>query len=348
MRIASLVPAATEALFALGFGDQVVAVTHECDHPAEALPLPRLTRSVLPPELEPGEVDSRVRELIGRGDALYDGLGPHRDTLAHVYDTLVADRLAMDRLRGYEGPMDPTHLRNELPAGVVEGMMDAVERHYPLAHRWFRVKAGILGLDRLELHDQYAPIGEARSVDYPEATRLIDALGELPRLRAVASRPDAVELLRWNDGSVLLRSEHGDAAERYFGAPQLDFFRPDLQRTLVDALPAGVLRLGSRVAGVEELRDEVEVVLAGGERMRVDGVVGDGCPRPSDEMDGRKYKRKAREQPGRQRQQHIEPSRRDSSSQLRYRDEGGSHHGEHSYRGPSALFEAAGKHERSV
>ncbi len=53
-------------------------------------------------------------------------------------------------------------------------MLDAVERHYGLAQRWFRVKAGILGLDRLELHDQYAPIGEARAVDYPEARRLID------------------------------------------------------------------------------------------------------------------------------------------------------------------------------
>ena len=48
MRIASLVPSATEALFALGLGDHVVAVTHECDHPAEALGLPRLTRSVIP------------------------------------------------------------------------------------------------------------------------------------------------------------------------------------------------------------------------------------------------------------------------------------------------------------
>ena len=48
MRIASLVPSATESLFALGLGDSVVAVTHECDHPAEALGLPRLTRSVLP------------------------------------------------------------------------------------------------------------------------------------------------------------------------------------------------------------------------------------------------------------------------------------------------------------
>jgi iron complex transport system substrate-binding protein len=46
MRIASLVPSATEALFALGVGQQVVAVTHECDHPAEVLRSPP-TRSVI-------------------------------------------------------------------------------------------------------------------------------------------------------------------------------------------------------------------------------------------------------------------------------------------------------------
>ena len=72
MRIASLVPSATEALFALGLGDQVVAVTHECDHPAEVLRLPRLTRSVIPDGLEPGEIDARVREVTGRGEALYE------------------------------------------------------------------------------------------------------------------------------------------------------------------------------------------------------------------------------------------------------------------------------------
>ena len=114
--------------------------------------------------------DLRRRAL----ETLYAALEPHTDTLAHCYDTLVGDRLAMDRLRGYAAPMDPTHLRNELPGPVVEGMLDAVERHYGIAHRWFEIKAGILGLDRLELHDQYAPIGAGRSVDYPEARRLID------------------------------------------------------------------------------------------------------------------------------------------------------------------------------
>jgi iron complex transport system substrate-binding protein len=72
MRIASLVPSATEALFALGLGDQVVAVTHECDHPVDVLGLPRLTRSVLPPGLAPAEIDARVREITGLGEALYE------------------------------------------------------------------------------------------------------------------------------------------------------------------------------------------------------------------------------------------------------------------------------------
>ena len=72
MRIASLVPSATESLFALGLGDQVVAVTHECDYPAEALRLPRLTRSVIPEGLGPQEIDTMVREVTGRGDPLYE------------------------------------------------------------------------------------------------------------------------------------------------------------------------------------------------------------------------------------------------------------------------------------
>src|SRR5918999_1698742 len=72
MRIASLVPSATEALFALGFGDDVVAVTHECDWPDPANELPRLTRSVIEPGLPPAAVDAAVRELTGRGGAIYE------------------------------------------------------------------------------------------------------------------------------------------------------------------------------------------------------------------------------------------------------------------------------------
>jgi len=71
MRIASLVPSATEMLFALGLGESVVGVTHECDFPPEAAELPHLTATVLPEGLDPGEIDAAVKETIGEGRALY-------------------------------------------------------------------------------------------------------------------------------------------------------------------------------------------------------------------------------------------------------------------------------------
>jgi iron complex transport system substrate-binding protein len=71
MRIASLVPSATEMLFALGLGERVVAVTHECDYPPEAAGLPHLTRSVLAPELAAEEIDAAVKAVVGEGRALY-------------------------------------------------------------------------------------------------------------------------------------------------------------------------------------------------------------------------------------------------------------------------------------
>jgi iron complex transport system substrate-binding protein len=72
MRIASLVPSSTEMLFALGLGDQVVAVTHECDWPPEAGLQPRLTRSVIPEGLGPSEIDRAVRETVASGSPLYE------------------------------------------------------------------------------------------------------------------------------------------------------------------------------------------------------------------------------------------------------------------------------------
>jgi len=71
MRIASLVPSATEMLFALGLGENIVAVTHECDYPPAARSLPQLTRTVLSDVLGSGEIDAAVKAIVGEGRALY-------------------------------------------------------------------------------------------------------------------------------------------------------------------------------------------------------------------------------------------------------------------------------------
>src|SRR5436305_10570311 len=72
LRIASLVPSATEMLFALGLGDGVVAVTHECDFPPAAESKPHLTRTVIPPGLSAAEIDAEVKRVTGEGRALYE------------------------------------------------------------------------------------------------------------------------------------------------------------------------------------------------------------------------------------------------------------------------------------
>lgn len=76
MRIVSLLPSATEIVYALGLGDQLAGVTHECDYPADALTKPRLTRSAIAPERREGEtlaraIDREVRESVHAAHSLY-------------------------------------------------------------------------------------------------------------------------------------------------------------------------------------------------------------------------------------------------------------------------------------
>jgi len=71
MRIWSLLPSATEILFALGLGDQVTGVTHECDHPPQAASRPRVTRSFIDSSRPSGEIDRQVGERMRSGLQLY-------------------------------------------------------------------------------------------------------------------------------------------------------------------------------------------------------------------------------------------------------------------------------------
>ena len=71
MRIVSLLPSATEILFDLGLGDDVVGVTFECDFPDEARSKRIVSTSALPEGLTPAEIDAVVKERIAAGDDLY-------------------------------------------------------------------------------------------------------------------------------------------------------------------------------------------------------------------------------------------------------------------------------------
>ncbi len=71
MRIVSLLPSATEILFALGFDREVVGVSHECDFPEQARNKRVVIQSRIPHGTAPAEIDRLVREYVSRGESLY-------------------------------------------------------------------------------------------------------------------------------------------------------------------------------------------------------------------------------------------------------------------------------------
>lgn len=108
MRIVSLLPSATEILYALGLGDSVVGITHECDFPPEASNNPALIRPRVDPAAAPAELDRQVRELMSRGESLYSvddallrSLAPDliiTQDLCHVCAASVVGQFEFDRL----------------------------------------------------------------------------------------------------------------------------------------------------------------------------------------------------------------------------------------------------------
>ena len=71
MRVVSLLPSATEILFALGLDKEIVGVSHECDYPARARTKRVVIHSRLPQDAPPAEIDRLVREYVSRGESLY-------------------------------------------------------------------------------------------------------------------------------------------------------------------------------------------------------------------------------------------------------------------------------------
>ncbi len=106
-------------------------------------------------------------------DTVFAAVEPWTPVLARVYDSLVGDRLVMDRVRGYVGPppdcaprpMQQANLANDLADTGVDALLDGVQGHYHLAHRYFGIKARRLGAERLLFYDLYAPVGA--TLEYP-------------------------------------------------------------------------------------------------------------------------------------------------------------------------------------
>ena len=129
MRVVSLVPAATEIVWALGATDQLVAVTHDDDFPPAVLSLPRVTRSTIPADATAREIDTHVREAGARGESTFhldeQALRDARPDLILGQTLCAVCAITLDRV--------PATLERQpevvpLGASSIEGMFDDIRR----------------------------------------------------------------------------------------------------------------------------------------------------------------------------------------------------------------------------
>jgi iron complex transport system substrate-binding protein len=132
MRIVSLVPSATETLFALGLGDSVVGVTHECDHPTEALDLPQVTRDRIPAGLSAKEIDAAVRSYTEGGEAIYE---LDDELLAELEPDLIVTQalcavcaVSADDVRAVAARLDPVPKVLALDPSTIGEVLDDVRK----------------------------------------------------------------------------------------------------------------------------------------------------------------------------------------------------------------------------
>lgn len=106
----------------------------------------------------------------GITSTLSDGLR----TRAHIFNTLLVDKATDDRLRGYSSWMASRNLSNEASDESVDALVEAVVSRYDIPHRYYALKARLLGLDKLTDYDRMAPVtGSSRFTPWEEARDLV-------------------------------------------------------------------------------------------------------------------------------------------------------------------------------
>jgi oligoendopeptidase F len=110
---------------------------------------------------------------------LYRVFGAQSTVLGQIYQHVVRDWASENmKLRHFSSPLAVRNLRNDIPDGVVDTLLEVCRRNAPVFQRYFRLKAGWLGMRRLRRYDIYAPLSDTgRTYPYQAAVEL--ALGSM-------------------------------------------------------------------------------------------------------------------------------------------------------------------------
>jgi oligoendopeptidase F len=123
--------------------------------------------------------------------AVTTALAPGLRTRGFIFNTLLSEKSIEDRLRSFPHWLADRNLANEASDESVRALVDAVRERYEIPQRWYRLKARLLGVDRLADFDRSAPVSEEdETVEWPAARDLVlDAFGSFSGdLAALATR----------------------------------------------------------------------------------------------------------------------------------------------------------------
>jgi oligoendopeptidase F len=147
------------------YTEQLSAVEVELPDAEEPASLELALSLLLHPDRE-----TREQAAAATTDALREDLR----TRTYLFNTLLADKATKDRLRDYPSWIASRNLANEASDESVEALIEAVSGRYELARRWYRLKAELLGLDRLAYWDRMAPLADTdERVPYDEARSIV-------------------------------------------------------------------------------------------------------------------------------------------------------------------------------
>ena len=107
-------------------------------------------------------------------EAVTAALEPGLRTRTSIFNTILVDKWIDDRLRGYPTWISSRNLSNETTDDAVQALIDAATSRYDVPQRYYRLKAKLLGLDRLEVYDRFAPVAEdASKTSWDDARRIV-------------------------------------------------------------------------------------------------------------------------------------------------------------------------------
>ena len=134
-------------------------------------------------------------ERRGAAEAVTEALAARRSARARsIFNTILVDKWIDDRLRGYPTWITSRNLSNETSDDAVQALIDAATSRYDVPQRYYRLKAKLLGLDRLEHYDRFAPVADdASKTSWDEARarrrrRVRELLGRGRRRRRAVLR----------------------------------------------------------------------------------------------------------------------------------------------------------------